>query len=361
MKQVLSRPGRALRLGGCLLVFLALPLSGCKDGGSLVSSESPTTPNDSTPPLDSTAAPPDTATPPDTTTPPPPPPDTTTSPDTLCGPSVRASEPPTHVGLAFGPNHIPHEQFGPPFTGSQIAGRVIEGQNCLLIDLEAARKASIRLFVNFTGNEQHLRDADGFSLTKWKQRVDRFRHLDLSSYIEDGTLAAHLIMDEPADPTNWSGKVVTHAQVEEIARYSKEVWPNLPVLIRAWPDYLKGADLTNVDAVWIHYLYRRGPLDEFIATQVHELKALGLVIVGGLNVLNGGSPSSDIPGKKDGLKAMSPDELRTWGARWLAEPDMCGFFLWEHSNSYFSRPEIKAAIADLADKARAYPMRSCKK
>jgi hypothetical protein len=58
---------------------------------------------------------------------------------------------------------------------------------------------------------------------------------------------------------------------------------------------------------------------------------------------------------------MTADELRTWGSRWLDEPDMCGFLLWEHSNSYFARPEIKAAMAELAAKARAYPKRSCKK
>jgi hypothetical protein len=168
-------------------------------------------------------------------------------------------------------------------------------------------------------------------------------------------------MDEPADPSNWGGKVVSHAQVQEIARYSKEVWPKVPVVIRAWPDYLRGADLRDVDAVWIHYLYRRGPLDEFIATQVRDLKALGLTIIGGLNVLNGGSPSSGIPGKREGLKGMSADELRTWGSRWLKEPDLCGFLLWEHSSSYFSRPDIKAAMEDLAAQARAYPMRSCKR
>jgi hypothetical protein len=86
-----------------------------------------------------------------------------------------------------------------------------------------------------------------------------------------------------------------------------------------------------------------------------------LIVVGGLNVLNGGSPESEIPGKKDGLKAMSPDELRTWGARWLQEPDMCAFLLWEYSGSYLARPEIQSAVADLAAMARAYPKRSCRK
>jgi hypothetical protein len=230
-----------------------------------------------------------------------------------------------------------------------------------LVDLEAARAANLRVIVSLTGSEHHLRDADGFSLTKWKHRVDRFRHFDLSSYIEDGTLAGHLIMDEPADPSNWSGKIVTSAQLEEIARYSKEVWPNLPVVLRAWPDYLRTLNLKDVDAIWIHYLHRRGPIDEFLGTHLKEIRAMGLNIVGGLNVLNGGSPDSPIQGKREDLKAMSPDELRTWATRWFAEPGMCGFWLWEYSESYFARPEIKAALDDVVAKARAYPKRSCLK
>jgi hypothetical protein len=372
MKQVLSRAGRALWLGGPLLALLAVPLTGCGDGDSLVPSESPLPPGDSTPPQDTTPPPPTDSVPPppppDTTTPPPPdtttppPPDTTQPPTTsLCGPPGGSSERVDNSGLAFGPNHVPRKEFGSRFSGSQINAKVVEGQNCLLLDLAAARRANMRVIISFTGAERHLRDAGGFSLTKWKQRVDRFRQPDITPYIEDGTIVGHLIMDEPADPSNWGGKSVTHAQVEEIARYSKQVWPSLPVVIRAWPDYLRGLNLKDVDAVWIHYLHRRGPIDEFIGTNLREIRALGLNIVGGLNVLNGGSPSSNIPGKRQGLKGMSADELRTWGARWLAEPNMCAFLLWQYSESYFARPDIKAAIQDLAAQARAYPKRSCKK
>lgn len=361
MKQVLFRARRALRLGGPLLALAAVPLSACGDGDSLVSSESPLPPPDSTPPIDSVIQPPDTTPPPDTTTPPPPP-DSTPPPGTsICGAVVGAPGSPEHVGLAFGPHHIPRPRFGEPFSVTQITATLVEGESCLLIDLESARRANLRVFISFTGNEQYLRDANGFSMTKWKQRVDRFRNVDLQSYIDDGTILAHLIMDEPSDPSNWSGKPVTHAEIEEIARYSKEVWPTMPVLIRVWPDYLKGADVTNLDAIWIHYLHRRGPIDEFISTHLAEIRALGLNVVGGLNVLNGGSPESNIPGKKDGLKGMTPDELRAWGGKWLAQPGMCAFLLWEYSDAYFSRPEIKEAIADLAAQARAYPMRSCKK
>jgi hypothetical protein len=61
------------------------------------------------------------------------------------------------------------------------------------------------------------------------------------------------------------------------------------------------------------------------------------------------------------LKGMSPNELRTWGARWMEQPGMCAFLLWQYDSSYLARPEIQAAITDVAAMARAYPKRSCMK
>jgi hypothetical protein len=58
---------------------------------------------------------------------------------------------------------------------------------------------------------------------------------------------------------------------------------------------------------------------------------------------------------------MSADEIRTWGTRFLSEPDICAFFLWEWDPPYLARPDIKAAVEDLAAKARNYPQKSCKR
>lgn len=361
MMQVLSRAGRALRMGGSLLVLLAVPLSGCGGGESLVSSETPLPPVDSTPPPDSTT-PPDTTTPPPTDTTTPPPPDTTTPPppdSTLqpgeCPPVTGSSGDPVHVGLALGPTHVPTKEFD-RFTGNQITALTT---SCLLADLEAARRANMRVFISFTGNEQHNRDENGFSFTKWKQRVDRFRNADLTPYIADGTILAHIIMDEPTDPHNWNGKIVTHQEINDMARYSKEVWPTMPTYIRTWPEYLKGGQFPHLDALWFHYLDRWGDIDAFLNKHLGDLRELGLKVIGGLNVLNGGSKSSGIPGKGQGKNAMSADEIRNWGGKFFAEPNMCAFLLWEYDSDYLNRPDIKAAVEELAAKARNYPKKSC--
>jgi hypothetical protein len=266
------------------------------------------------------------------------------------------------VGLAIGPNHIPPAKFGNvEFTGTQITATTDSGRTCLMSDLAAARRANMRVFISFTGSERHYADANGFNVQMWKDRVNRFRNLDLTPYIADGTILAHLIMDEPADPSNWNGKAVTLAQIEEIAAYSKEVWPTMTTMIRAWPEYLKGYPLPHVDAIWFHYLDRWKPLDGYIAEHYTTARELGLNIIGGLNVMNGGSPNSGIPGKHDDKFAMSADELRSWGETLLAQPNTCAFLFWEWNEAYLSRPDIQAAMKDLIDKAKSYPTRDCGK
>jgi hypothetical protein len=259
----------------------------------------------------------------------------------------------------MGPNHIPPTKFGTVFTGTQITATLENGRSCLLADLAAARRANIRVFISFTGSERHYVDANGFSVALWKQRVDRFRNVDLTPYIADGTIMAHLIMDEPTDPSNWNGKIVPLADIEEIASYSKQLWPTMPTMIRTWPEYLKPYPFHHLDAIWFHYLDRFAPLDGFIAQHFPTARALGLNIVGGLNVMNGGSAQSGIPGKKAGKYAMSADELRSWGEKILAEPGMCAFLFWEWNEAYLSRPDIKAAMADLLAEAQNYPASSC--
>jgi hypothetical protein len=261
------------------------------------------------------------------------------------------------VGIPFGPAQLPPEYFGPEYSGTIYTAT---NPDTLLKALEAARRANARLFISFTGNEQYNRDENGFSLAKWKGRVDRFRGIDLTPYIDEGTIIGHFILDEPSDPHNWSGKQVSKADIDEISKYSKEIWPTMVTMIRAWPDYLAGYEYKHLDAVRVQYLERFGPVDEFITFHVQAVKALGLALVGGLNVLNGGSKTSGIPGEREGKFAMSADELRSWGAAYLAEPSICAFLLYEYESKYFSRPDIKAALSELKQQAERKPKKACR-
>jgi hypothetical protein len=301
-----------------------------------------------------TPPPPDTVAPPDSL---PPPPDSTAPPDSS-SPEPPPVIIPVHVGIPFGPYALPPDTYGQEFTGTY---RPRWNDRSLLADLEAARRANTRVLLNLTGSERYLSDENGFSFAKWKARVDQHRNTDISSYIADGTVVAHFIMDEPDDPSNWGGKTVSLADIDMVAKYSKEIWPDLPTVIRVTPGWLKGYKFQYLDGAWAQYLDRFGPLDSYIATNIRDAKESGLALVGGLNVLNGGSKNSGIPGRKAGKFAMSANEIRTWGTALLAQPYFCAFIMWEYDQAYFSRPDIKAALAELRQQAAVHPQQGCRK
>jgi hypothetical protein len=345
----LARPG---------LWLVCFVLAACGGGPAASTSETPLTPGEPVgPPSDSVAPPPvppdsvpptDSVPPPSDTTAPPPPSDTS---------SVVPAPPPTHVGIPVGPYHLPRESFGAAFTGSLLAAR----PDSLAFYLEAARWANARILISLVGSESRFVGDDGhFSLEIWKRRVDRFRGIDLSSYIEDGTIIGHYIMDEPHDPSNWGGKVVTRTEVDEMARYSKELWPTMATIIRGKPDYLKGYQYKYLDAAWMQYTVQFGGIEGFISSNVQDAKASGLVLVGGLNVINGGSKNSGIPGRRPGKYGMSANEIKTWGGALLAEPSTCAFIVWEYDSKYFSRPDIKGAFEALVNQARTIPKKRCR-
>ncbi|MFL5401899.1 MAG: hypothetical protein ACJ8BF_03695 [Gemmatimonadales bacterium] len=180
-----------------------------------------------------------------------------------------------HYGIAFGPTAIPPALYGSRYTGTKLSA----SPTTLLANLEAARRTNTRVLLNFTGHESRISDVHGFSMTKWKNRVDRFRGIDFSSYIADGTIIGHIVMDEPQDRNNWNGTTVSPAEVEEMARYSKQIWPSLPTIVRAFPAYLQGYHYQYLDAAWAQYLEKFGDLNAFLSTNVRDAKASGLALV----------------------------------------------------------------------------------
>ncbi|MGN6393586.1 MAG: hypothetical protein ACTHM9_15270 [Gemmatimonadales bacterium] len=251
---------------------------------------------------------------------------------------------------------MPAEQYT-VYSGTVYTATTPDSLRATLV---RANVASTRLFINFTGNEVNLRDENGFNFDKWKARVDKFRGVDLQPYIDDGTIVAHFIIDEPQDKSNWNGHQITQAQIEQMAAYSKSIWPTLATMARTRLEYLRGGQYPHLDAVRIHYVAKFGDIGAWIATNVAQAKALHLAMIGGLNALNGGAEDSGIPGRSEGKFAMNPDELRTWGRQFLAEPYMCGFLFYEWDPGYWIRPDIQAAMSDLANIAAQLPNKDCR-
>jgi hypothetical protein len=259
-------------------------------------------------------------------------------------------------GIPFGTFHLPLNLYGRTYTGT--LGNISPG--LLVLYLQTARRNGSRVMVSFSGNEKHFKNGNrSFSMAKWKQRVNRFRRLNLMPYIKDGTLIGHYLIDEPHDPANWGGRTVPRATIDEMARYSKQLWPGLPTIARAWPKFLKGYRYRYLDAGWAQYSARFGSVSNFMRENVRDAKASGLALVIGMNQLAGGD-SRGIRGFYSGRYAMSASQLRSWGSAMLSDPYPCAFLSWAYNARYMNRSDVRSAKAFLASKARSKGTKSCR-
>ena len=250
-------------------------------------------------------------------------------------------------GIPLGNTGQPNTAFGNTYNG---ALRNIYPQY-LSRDLSAIKARGGKIALMMAGPDFLYKDADGhFSLTKWKARIDRYNKVNFDSYVRDGTIIGHYMIDEPNDPANWNGRPISGETLDEMARYSKSKWPGLPTIVRTYPTYLeRWAPYRYLDAAWAQYVYRLGSVDRFIDTHVNSAKRQGLGLVVGLNVLRGG------PDKRK----MTPTQVKTWGSALLSSTYPCAFINWKYE-SYLATSSMKDAMNSLRNKAESRAMRSCR-
>lgn len=289
------------------------------------------------------------------------------SPDTAAPDSLPATPPPgapqtpppsTQTGIPFGFFMGDYYQLGPTWTATLRGASV----GAVVKYLQIARERGARVFIQFAGGRDKYLDAQGnFSLAKWRERVAPYKSVDLSSYIADGTLVAHYLIDEPEDPTRWNGKPVAFSDLEEAARYSKEVFPGLATVARVVPTWLQGAPFrwVNLDAAWAQYTASKGDVTVYRDTQIAAAQAQGLGLMFSLNVLDGGDGSSGRGGTSSGRHNMSAVELATYGKALIEAPYACGLLMWREDAGYLGVPGVRGAMEALSAQAKARPATSC--
>lgn len=308
---------------------------------------------------------------------------TSSSTSASCAPATgRALMPPSSSrtalpgrGIPFGPPKLPPKAFGKLFTGTKLA----PSPESIESTLTQARASGRRVFIILVGPQHHLQNSDGtFNLDRWKARVDRFRGIDLSEFVDDRTIIAHQLLSEGKARSEWGGIVVPNNVLDEMARFSKEIWPTMATVLRTDPSDLEVHAAgykdswpcwrwRHLDAASARYLVRKGNAERFAMNQQASADRQHLGLVVGLNVVSGGDESSGIPGWAAGKWAMSPDELRSYGSEMLRGTRPCAFELWRYETPgseledfyYFRRPEITVAMAELAALAAQHPARSC--
>jgi len=223
-----------------------------------------------------------------------------------------------------------------------------ESPTRLLKLLSQIKSRGGRVMLFFSSSPKYYVDGAGhFDMNKWKARVDRYKGVNFSSYIQDGTIIGHLLIDEPNDPANWNGRPVTAATLEQMAKFSKSLWPGLPTLVRVAPSYL-ATNHRYLDGAWAQYLWRRGDVKKYIAQSVSDAQKRGLSLVVGLNVIHGGNPQ--------GTK-MTASEVETYGSALLSSTYPCAFLSWKYDSRYVS--SVGNALDKLRAKAQNRPAKSC--
>jgi hypothetical protein len=217
-------------------------------------------------------------------------------------------------------------------------------------ELREIRARGGRVVVAFSGSPRYYRQNGYFSFEKWKARVNRFKGINLSEFIRDGTIIGHYMIDEPNDPRNWRGRPVPPATLEKMARYSKQLWPRMPTIVRVEPGYLS-RNHRYLDAAWAQYLHRKGPVESFIRRNVSAARDRRLGLVVGLNVFGGGIPNGT---------RMSASEVKKWGSALLSSSYPCAFISWMYDRSYLSQRGMGDAMRALRRKAESRSTRSCR-
>jgi hypothetical protein len=263
----------------------------------------------------------------------------------------------------FGPNNMRASLMTPMYKGTQLGITA----PYFLSELRIARSKGGRFVQKMAGKrDQDIKNPDGtFSLAKWKALVNTFRGIDFNSYINDGTLMGHWLIDEPEFPRRWGGRAISQQTVEEMARYSKQLWPNMTTFVRGRPSWLAQAPITYtyLDAGWLQDFTFNRDVAAWVRAEAAAAQSKGLGMIVGINILDGGNGSSGIRGWLPNHWTMTAAEIRSAGTAMLNEPRACAFFLWTYlyqGAAYLARPDIKAAVTELWNKSKTHPRTSCR-
>jgi hypothetical protein len=139
----------------------------------------------------------------------------------------------------------------------------------------------------------------------------------------------------------------------------------MTTFVRVVPSWLSSAPVTYraLDAAWLQYAAGKGDATKLVTAEVAAAKNKGLGLVVGLNILDGGNGSSGVRGTYSGRWAMSATEIRNYSTALLNQTYVCAFYNWTYNYSgptYYARSDIKSALSDASNKARAHLRTSCR-
>lgn len=215
------------------------------------------------------------------------------------------------------------------------------------------------------GGYGKFKDSRGrYSATKYYTWVMSHRAYASSwrQYLNGTLMGVQVIDDRGA--INWGGKAITNAQIDQMARWWKQVVPGITTFVSggyAWN--LLGYSWRYLDGSINQYNARyMGDVKAWRDRSVAAARSARTSLILSMNVLNGGKiVRGCYRGDSSNMCSMSANELRTYGAALAAAPGICGIATWKYKTSYQARPGVTYALKYVARLAADRPLVSCKR
>ena len=216
------------------------------------------------------------------------------------------------------------------------------------------------------GGYSKFKDSYGrYSPTKYYNWVMSLKSYASSwkTYVSDGTLIGVQVLDDRG-ASNWGGKAITNTQIDQMARWWKQILPGVPTFIAggyAWN--LTGYSWAYLDGSINQYNGRyMGDVKVWRDKSVAAAASAKTSLILSLNVLDGGKlVSGCYHGGSSSYCSMTPTELRTYGAAIAAASGICGLGTWKFKSTYQSRSGVTDALKYIAGLAAKRSSVSCRK
>lgn len=221
----------------------------------------------------------------------------------------------------------------------------------LLDTLAKAQAKGYRVSACLTPNSKIIVNGV-FSFNAYKACAEQYRNVDLSPYIDDGTLIGIYVIDEPNHKTRWGlANGIPMATVDDLCAIWKGMFPKAKTLVRSTPVTL--SSYTNwrfLDCAWCNYSDRFGDVNAYIQHQKKVAQQLGLRIMWGLNCINGGTDDRSSPlffnrqsGSRSDWYNMGPAAIRSYGTAICSETYSEGFIPWMYDSDYMALSGMRDA------------------
>lgn len=226
--------------------------------------------------------------------------------------------------------------------------------------LPLVEDSGMKVTLRLTAWNDNLATNGNFDISKWKEDLLVWKNSGVQTYIDNGILVGHMMLD---DILTFTGANPTAAEIDEMARYSKELLPGLMTFVRNRATTMPvPADGTYdyLDAVVNQYEVLHGNVETYAVTEAAAAKKLNVSIINGLDIADGGDGSSGQAGWRKGFYAMSDVEIMRYSEVLLHVPGVNMFLMWEYDkeepwsdgtigSDYLDQPQFEDAILGISD------------